>query len=512
MARATQIIAAVSGRIQTGDEDLPVQAEATDYYDRLVVKGVTMSDADFIKVNSVVYYLKNTLGVDGLTSLWDSLDAMRIPGRTELEMRENLIKNSHHATITNNYGGSYTALEGYIGNGTNFSVNTGVNLSTTVKASQNSVALGILVLDDKSGNDAHEVGALKTGASDGLYMYTKRSSANSYDGTGSINGAYTGSAVSRTMISSRAWYGLRRAASTDIVFSVNGYYSAGITGTSSSPANLNVIEFAASVNGTISSWSALRHGCFYVGNSNIDHNKIIEILTKYYFIPHANANSTISNRLIGIGDSMTGDETAANTGLSVLSEYVRRSQTQLGNTWTSVQNGDANRQVILSPTVPSLNSIFATQVTSCGPNTAFTKDVIILNIGTNDIGLNAVSNSDDLEAAIDARIAELVAQDKIVIVFGIGARGVFGGGQTLTNFNLARADYRTHMLATYTVASGVTNVWRNAGSTVFFCDVQADSRFGNSANSTYFQVDAVHYNSTLYDIMADEYIVPICQL
>jgi hypothetical protein len=502
------VVSIVQTQGQESGESLPIQAEATDYYDRLVVKGVTMSQPDFVIVNSLVYYLKNTMGTDGVTSLWASLDALRIPGRTEIEMRENLIKDSHHATITNNYGGSYTALEGYTGNGTNFSVNTQVNLSTTSVASQNNASIGILCLDDKSGDNNHEFSALAAPGTPGVFVHAKRNAAAGYDGNGVINGANSGAASARTMISSRAWYHIQRNVSTGSDIYVNGYFSSTTTGTSASPLNLSIIEFAASLNGTISSWSSLTHACFYVGNSNVNPNTIIEVINKYYFVSHGNSASTIHNRLICIGDSMTGDEDVAFTAASALSERARHSQSELGSDWLVFQNGNSNREINRSTTnCPSLITLSNAEIET-GENTSFTKDVIELFIGTNDFALSTSTSAATAKSDLDGLITNYRAQGKIVIITGIVARG----GSPAAGFAAKVTAFRSALLADYSVSSGITNVTRNADGTIFYIDLASDSRFQNSADGTYYQGDAVHLNSTAYDIIAEEYIVPICQL
>jgi lysophospholipase L1-like esterase len=502
-----QIIPVVSGA-SSQEVVIPTQAEATDYYDRLVAKGVTMSAPDFVIVNELVYYLKNTMGTDGVTSLWASLDAFRIPGRTEIEMRENLIKNSHHATITNNYGGSYTALVGYKGNGTNFSVNTGVNLSTTSVASQNNACFGILILDDKSGDNNQDGSGMNSGGTSGTLTHPKRNSAAGYDVNGVINGANSGAASGRTAISTRAWYHIQRSASTGSDIYVNGYFMSTNLGTSATPLNLNIIEFAASLNGTISSWSALTHGIFYVGSSNVNANKIIEITQKYYLHAHNNSTSSIHNRLICIGDSMTGDEDISFTGASVLSERARRCQDQLGLDWTTVQNGNSNRQIVLTTTgVPSLVALAPTEVMT-GANTSFTKDVAELFIGTNDFGLSTSTSAATAKSNLDDVIADLRAEGKIVIITGIVARG----GSPAVGFDTKRADFRTALMADYSVSTGITNVTSNAEATIFYIDTISDSRFADFNDTTYFQADDVHLTAVAYDILADEYIVPICEL
>lgn len=488
-------------------EGVPVQDEATNRYDRLVLKGVTLSDSDFDIENDVFYYLKNSLSLDGITSNYDCIDVMRIGCGTEIATRENWIKDLHHATITNNYGGSHIAYVGYRGNGTNFSVNTNTNLSTTTKASQNSATLLILSLENRSGDNNHAVSALNAGGSSGTFMHIKRNAAAGHDFNGTINGANSGASSGKTVISSRAWFGVQRKVSTGAECNINGYVSSVNVGTSASPLNLNITEFAASLNGTISSWENNSHGVFIVGNGDLDINKVIEIITKYYFIPHGIAESVISNRFVMFGDSMTGNSDIS-VDASDLSEIARRTQTGLGDTWTSSQNGQNNRQLITDTTnVPSLINLPTNQVYT-GSNTAFTKDVVNLFIGTNDFALSTAISVATFKTNLDNVINNFLAEDKIVIITGIVARG----SSPAAGFETKRTQLKDLMLIDYAVSTGITNVTQNSAGTVFYINLSADSRFSNPLDLTYFRADEVHLTTVADDIIADEYLVPICQL
>ncbi len=145
-------------------------------------------------------------------------------------------------------------------------------------------------------------------------------------------------------------------------------------------------------------------------------------------------------------------------------------------------------------------------------NTSFAKDVAVLFIGTNDLAFNPVSTGTALKSGIETECAKLKAQGKRVIICGVIDRnGGFIGGQTQGNFDLARASYNTLMKADFTVASGITNVY-SAGVGItyadYFIDLFADSKFANAADTTYFQADVIHLNSTGYDAMANTYIAP----
>lgn len=494
------------------------ETEAIAYYNRLVAKGVTLSDAEYSRVNKLVYLLKNTLGRDATTSYWNSLDALRLPGETKTQALENLISSSYTGVITNDYGGSYTANVGLKGNGTNFHVNTGVNFSTTVKATQDNSSIGILVLDDKAGNDNQDLCALKAGGADGCFLWVKRASATSYDIGGALNGTYTGiTNNARTILSSRAWYHIERN-SGSYRFYINGYrFNAISVGSgSTAPGNIDVVEFASSVTGTIANWSSLTHALFYAGNANIEQNILIQIINESYLLPLANSSSSIYNRIAFFGDSMTGDETNSNTALSDISEYPRRTITNLGSNWSAHQNGDANREVSGAALVPSLASIMDIEVLGgtsgqqTFENTSFTKDVTVFFIGTNDLAFNAVSTGTALKSALDTEMNKVLAQGKRVLIATVAARdGGFLSGQTKANFDAARASYRTLLLADFTEVTGVANCWKKPGEDFYLMDINADARFNDETNATYFETDKIHFKLALFDIFADEYITPL---
>lgn len=495
----------------------PTQSEYTAFAARMTALSDPIT-GDYQRLyNNLIYALKNTLGRDGVNSYWDSLDFLRVQATySKAAALQNIIKNSHNGTITGDYGGSFTVNEGLKGDGTGFSVSTGFNPSTATKFSQNSGCVGVLILDDlAAGNDSHEFCALKTGGADGVFLRAKRSSANSYDTDGNCSGSVSGITTFPTVLSARGWFQIERTSSTNVRTYVNGNRWMNITNTSAAPPNLTMTEFAANVNGTISSWSDKAHAVLYAGNGNIESNILMQIVNQYFIYPLNNARSSMKKRFFQVGDSMTGDETNANTALSVISELGRRTLSNLGTTWMGHVNGDANREVDLSFSVPSLSSILTTDVLGfvAGAqqtfrNTALTKDIVVLFIGTNDLAFHSTTTGTALKAALLTTINSIKADGRKVITIGAAARnGAFFNSQTAANFALANASYRALMLAEYNVATGITNVWANSDGNLFV-DIYGDSRFTDETNTTYFNADKIHLTNTGYNALSDDLLTP----
>lgn len=495
----------------------PLQSEYTSFAGWMTSAGSPVT-GDYQRLyNNLIYALKNTLGRDGVNSYWDSLDFLRIQATySKAAALQNIIKNSHNGTITNDYGGSFTVNEGLKGNGSNFSVSTGFNPSTATKYSQNSGCVGVLLLDDLvAGNDSHEFCALKTGGSDGVFLRAKRSSANSYDVDGGNNCSVSGITTWPTVLSSRGWFHMERTDTSRLRIYVNGNRWMNIAAASTTPANLTMTEFAANVNGTISSWSDKTHAVIYAGNGNIESNILMQIVNQYFIYPLNNARSAMKKRFFLGGDSMVGDETNANTGLSVISQLGRRTLSNLGTNWMGHVNGDADREVDLSFSVPSLSTILTSDFigTVAGSqqtfrNTALTKDIVALFIGTNDLAFHSTTTGTALKAALLAAINSIKADGRKVITIGAIARnGAFFNSQTAGNFALANASYRALMLAEYNIATGITNVWANSDGNLF-CDAYGDSRFADETNTTYFNADKIHLNNTGFNALADDLLTP----
>lgn len=504
-----------------GDFDDDAQA-FFDYMDGL---GDPVPEAYKWKYNSTILALKGTPGRDNTVSYWDSLDYLRIQCTYSKTAALADCKGLRQAVITNDHGASFTADVGLKGDGTAFRVATNFNPSTATNFQQDSAGFGLLVLDDTTGNDNQELCALISTGSNGLFIRPKRSSANSYDSDATINSTYGG--VFPTVLSSRSWYGISRVISTEYIQYMNGFrVSDEKVFTSVARINLDVIEFASVLApATYANWSDKRHAILWFGSGNIEPNIIKEILNEYFIFPVNNSNSAIKNRVFFVGDSMTGDETNTNTALSLISHYPRRTLSNLGTNWLGAVNGNANREIIGTHLVSSLDQIYQKYILGpiTGPpnqqrfkDNSLTKDIIVLFIGTNDLGFHAVTTGTTAHNALKVITQAMKTAGFSVIVCGVIDRnGGFANGQTAGNFDLARASYNSLLAADFNVATAVTNVYSPAGGITYadlYIDLYADAKFQNAADTTYFQADAIHLNTTGFNTMADDYVTDAIQL
>lgn len=494
----------------------PSDPDVASFFSRVAAKGSAVPGNEQPFYNALVAGLKSTMGRDGTTSLWNSLDYLRIGATySKVAALENIIKNVN-ATINNDYGGSFTAGEGLKGNGTNFNVATGFNPTIgTNKYIRLSACFGVLSLDDVAEN-AHDLGNLSSGST-GNYLAIRQVSGSGFDAVGTINGPLDVT-VAQTNASGRSWVHMERSTSASQRIYVNGFRVISITSAAdASLYNHAFTEFAADVADTLSAYSTKTHAVTYFGNSNIEANTLIKVINSTFLYPRNVARSAIKNRVLFLGDSMTGDETQATTSLSALSQYPIRTLSNLGSTWLGTINGNANREYINSTLVPSISSILAVEVLggSGGQltfrNDALTKDVIVIYAGTNDLAFTNTSSALALYNSIVSVGTQLKAVGFKVIIVGIPARnGGFLNSQTQAQFITANADYRTRMATDFPNSTAVTNV-KSPNSAVYadlWIDMFADSRFQNEADTTYFQADAVHLNTTGYNLLADTYVAP----
>jgi len=113
-----------------------------------------LSDGQLVLLNNLVLSLKSGLGI---TALSDHFDLMYVlAGTTEESSLRNLVKNQYHAskqgTIT------FTALEGFAGNGIDGYLDSTLFASSAIKFVRNSASLGIYIRTNSASNTAHDIG------------------------------------------------------------------------------------------------------------------------------------------------------------------------------------------------------------------------------------------------------------------------------------------------------------------------------------------------------------------
>jgi hypothetical protein len=504
-----------------GINSVSYSSDATTFFTRLAALGDVPSNAYKALFDALYIDINATLGRDNINVIKNGFAALWMQPISKISALQNMIADLFNGVISNDYAGSFVQGEGLKGNGSNFSVNRGFNPASpgSAKFLQNSACAGFLCLDDVAEN-SHDLGGLSSG-SNGSYLKVRDISGSNFGALGSINGPVA-TTTYPTNPSARCWVHIERTSSASLRIYINGFRVFDLSNVSTSLANVTFVEFAATVAGTLSLFSSKTHAVCYIGNGNIEQNTIMKVINRSFLYPLGNSRSAIKNRVLFLGDSMTGDETVANKALSVNSRIAIRTLANMGSDWLGAVNGDANREIVASTTVPGLLSgsptILQIQVigTVAGAqqtfrNDALTKDVISSFIGTNDNAFHAVTDSAAMYAGVVSMGNTIKGAGFKHIFTGMVARdGGYQNSQTTVNWNLANADFRTRMALIFNVPTAVPNVYApNVDSFAdLWIDIYADAAFQNASDTTYFQADKVHLNQTGFDRYSDVYLSP----
>lgn len=493
---------------------IPTQSEATTFFTNRAGEGDPVPDAYKAKYNAVVYYLKNTMGIDGVTSYWDSLDRLVIQGTySKNASLKNLISNSYNGTITNDHASSFTADVGDTGNGTNFRVNWNYNPGDggTYKFVDNSASIGCFILTDANGT-AMEFGALNAGGAAGTYIRARREVAQEYDIQGSVNATVGTFPESITIPLSIGCFEVRKTGAGVNTFYINGFKQFERTGLTDGVQNFEFFEFCANINGSASQFSNKTHSFTWAGSGNIDSKVLWGILYRNWFKPINNATSSVGKFVLFQGDSFIGDP-GANASISVYSEIARKTLQNLGSRWCGIQNGVASRQIEGTEfgISPAINDALGTEVTPY-INPYLDKNIAVLCAGTNDLASRSTITGAIVKSRIDTYRAALLSVGAKVVIIGVVDRDAsFLNSQTAGGFNTARAALRTLMLAEFTISYG-SNLWGHPNGNEIYYDSISDSKFADASDATYFNVDTIHLNVTGYQALADSGVTPAIQL
>lgn len=497
-------------------------AEANAYFSRLSALGTPIPNIRK-PLYDATYADLNTLGRDGLVSIKDSLLGLYIQPVSKNAALQNLLVDLYNGTPVSDYAGSFVQDEGLKGNGS-FAVNRNFNPSVNggAKFSQNSACFGLLCLDDTPEN-THDWGGLLTGST-GSYIKVRDVSGSSYGTIGEINGVVA-STLFPTNASARCWLHIERTSSASFRININGFRILSVSAVSATLANIQFYEFAANVAGTLSAFSTKTHAVAYIGNGNVEQNTLMKILNRSFLFPYGNPRTAIRNRVLFFGDSMTGDETVATKALSVNSRYAIRTQANLGSDWLCSVNGNANRELLTSNTVPSTPGVLVgspdlLQLEVIGTvagaqqafrNNSFTKDVICWFGCTNDAAFHAITDAAAIYAGLVTMGNRLKAEGFKFIITGMPARnGGYLNSQNTAGFNAVNADYRSRMQAVFNVPTAVPHVYAPSAPAHadLWIDIYEDTEYQNTLNTNAFQADEIHLNQTGLDRYSDNMLAP----
>lgn len=491
----------------------PLQAESTAFFARLTTP---LYPSEQVAINQFIYDAKNTLAPSGLQSIWDSRDVIRFSFLSTKEASLLNIKSSlfGNATISNgDYVGSHIPGTGIKGNGVDFRVLTGYNPgdgARTYKFINSTGSYGLLFCSDEANENAYDIWGIDPAASsNGIFIRPRRTLANHY-----LSEKYPNNTTAN-------WVTPYCYGSYDhvrIPTNIHRDYFNGLlvienTASNTSLVNTNWKEFHYFTNGSGNGgYSNKVHGAFHAGDGDINPSVFWGFVYKA-FKNIINAQSNFHSRVLMIGDGRTCGNTTLDQGaLSVHGEVMRRTIQQLNggdqvyNGWNGMARGLANRTLA---EINTDNSKVSLQARSSN----LLRDIVVLWGGTSDVEFNASETVSGLYARHQEW--ELAHRNagftKVISVgpCGIGSAS-YPSGRTTAEVTQFEADVNALMLAEYTIPSGITRVWKNSSGS-YYCDLLSDTRLSNYNDTTYFNADKAHLSQTGSRVLADEYIVSICQ-
>lgn len=478
-------------------------SSAQSFFTRASNAGASLSSADKSYINDVVVALKSTLSRNGSTFLWDEIDVLNIQAMNKTVALMNLKTDSFgNGTIVNDYVGSWSDAGGFVGNSSNFRILTGYNPADggTYKYTQNSACLFVLNLSTAL-TTGYSLGTTNSTSTTGTIITAGRTNRIPFM---DLNiGTFGSSAVAAINLpSNRAWVGMGRTGAASQRRTVDGASITTDSHASSTMPNFEFVLFARNRAGTIQDFSNNATGVFCAGSKDIDEFKVQAIIEQYFLKPR-NLASWMPNRLTAFGDSMTAPGVNGN--------YCRWSTTalaSLGSTWQGHADGLAGGTI-----AANLEPKAVTNVDPYKKN-YLTRDILVFLGGTNDLSNSSSVTGTTIYNYYVTWVANRTAAGYTsnILIGMLDRDATFSGGQTQAGFDTGRTLFNSLMIADFTVATAVTNVWKSnlakwAGCC--FINVAADSKYNNAADTTYFLADGIHPNATLDDDLANTYIVPI---
>jgi hypothetical protein len=497
-----------------GTTSFPLQEESTAFFDRMVVLGEPVPDAYKTRYNNTIYWLKNTFGIDGVTSYWNSLDVVQIRSTySKIAAMQNLKTGVFgNSTIQNgDYAGSFVIDIGLKGNGTDFRLLSGYNpfdLARTYNYKSNNACWGLGLLTDEAG-EFYDMWATSLSPSNaGTFIRPRATLANGYSFQ---------TYPSATVRPSAYAYG-SVAVKQDPSFHKSYVNGMVINRQVSIPSNFGgsteFKEFAFFT--TATGWgghSNKYHSHWYAGSNNISPSVMDGVLYKYFYKTLSANNAKVGKRIMLVGDGRTawGNYSAGIEQYSATMEVFRRSIFQLNggefayNGWVGACHGIPNRK--LSDIITDMPF---TTVENRG--SFFDQDIVVTWSITSDVEFDVGLTVNDAYARLQTWEAAHRIFPKCVIIgpCGIGFPS-YPSGKTTAEVSQFMIDINETMKDEYTIPTSIANVYRNSHGS-YYCDLLAVPALVDYSNPTYFHADLAHLTTTGSRLVADLYIVPIAQL
>lgn len=255
-----------------------VDAEA--FFNRVNTMGYPAPDSVKTFINNLVVRLKTEMGVDGVTSQWNSLDVINLMACYNKAVAGLNIKSATigNATIMTDYANSFVVNKGFKGNGTSFKMNSNFNPfdGGTYKFKNNDNSFGCYI--NTNTREVKGVISNVDASQNGYELRTHTSATVSYNGNtvGMTSLAFdaTGSNASkRTPDNKTNAYKNWKSSLVD--------NNSAVTST----VNKSFKYFCRDVGGTYSLYSLNRVAYIYFGSSNVNLQKLDRAIIETYLKP-----------------------------------------------------------------------------------------------------------------------------------------------------------------------------------------------------------------------------------
>lgn len=430
---------------------------------------------------------------------WDNMDCFYLDATgNEAWALVDIRTPSRSQTINNTYAGRHTLNLGWIGNNS-LSLNSNVNWGDggTWLGSRNNASFGSLTCSVTATSTKHEISSFDVGFTQGIWINAQIQKAQCLNSVSAPANNYI-----KFIFSNNLWYGANRTTSTLNTFYANGVKEIVHTSASTAINNVSIGRMGArNTTGWVAGFYSVNiHSAFYAGNGSVNQTNIINSINNYW-------SGTLSpivlknKRITFEGDSRVGSGNAAFYSLSANSLMAVNTMTTLGNGWCWGMVAEASELV---------QSMVAQGATEIDPyrNSELLKDVALLFGGTNDLASNRTG------AQLFADVSTWVANRRsagfpqTVVIGECDRDASFSGGADSATYRVQRINYRVLMQGVYTIATAITNCYTD-GAGNYWIDTQADSKFNNASDLTYYMADMVHLNSTALNILANTYLAPL---
>jgi hypothetical protein len=392
------------------------------------------------------------------------------------------------STLNNDYVGSHLPGKGWEGssNAKAFSILMAVNPSTLTGYAQNGVGLSCLFLEGATNvsnyaSDSHAFASF--GAGFGFANLLIRTKPQLSQVIINESDLITYSEQKLKGFVPSWWNGTRTGAnlSTDYVWNAKTDVK---TTASGAPVNCGILRFGAYANNAITAgfYDPRQQAAHFIHKSACNVFLVQQLINTYLAAPLA--SKAYFNKCI----LMKGDSIFSSASLGVYGEMIRKSVADVNNNWT------AENLCIPNDLATTIDSNFATQ-SAPYYSSYWTKQPYSISASTNDIATGTKTGA-QLDTIIESiKTKALATGFSKVIICGVVDRDAGFTGVSQAQFDIERAALRTLMLARYTNATGITNIWTdNAGT--YYIDAINNANFANASDTTYFMVDKIHLNQT----------------